>query len=1054
MNAIIDAALNRSRMVLMFLVLILGAGLAAYIDIPKESTPDVDIPIIYVSIPHEGISPGDAERLLVRPVEQHLQSIEGITEMRSTASQGFASVLLEFDAGFDADQALLDVREQTDKAKNDLPDDTDEPTVTEVNISDFPVLVATLSGPVPERTLFKLAQTLKDAIETLPTVLEARINGDRDEVLDVLVDPLRLESYNISNVELINAINLNNRLVAAGALDTGQGRFSINVPGLFESAGDVLDLPIKVSGDGVVTLADVTEIRRTFKDARSFARLNGERAVALEITKRVGTNIIETNFAVREVARIVSLNWPEGVRITFSQDQSEFTIQMLGDLQNNIISAIILVMIVIVAALGLRSSALVGIAIPGSFLFGILILSMMGMTMNMVVMFSLILAVGMLVDGAIVVTEFADRRMAEGAHRRDAYAAAAKRMAWPIIASTATTLAAFMPLLFWPGLVGKFMVFLPVTLIGTLSGSLLMALIFVPALGSIFGRPGNVSGRAVAKVKAAETGDIHNLGGFTGAYVSVLKFFVNRPFPVLVGSVGLLVLVFFQYVQYGNGVIFFPNVDPDNARVLIHARGNMSAIEKDHLVREVEDRILEISGIETVYARTGQGGQGNADSADVIGSIYIEFLDWQARRPVSEILTEVRERTSEIAGIHVEAREPEEGPPTGKAIQIQLSARDPSLLNHAVDQIRDAIKDVTGLIDLEDSRPIPGIEWQLVVDRAQAGRFGADVASVGNVVNLVTKGIKVGEYRPDDADEEVEIRIRFPLEDRSIEELDQMRVLTKNGQVPISNFVHRSARPVAGTLERIDGFRVLRIEAEVLPGVLPNTKVQEIKEILEGLDINPGVRVTFKGQDEEQAAAQEFLSRAFLVALFVMAIILVTQFNSFYHAFLILTAVIMSIIGVLIGLMVTGQPFSVVMTGVGIITLAGIVVNNNIVLIDTYAILRRTGMDAMEAILRTGAQRLRPVLLTAVTTVIGLMPMVTGVGIDFVTRDVSVGAPSTQWWTSLATAVASGLTFATILTLIVTPSLLALGYNTSQFLSRGKRARAAAEASPSAAPAE
>ncbi len=342
----------------------------------------------------------------------------------------------------------------------------------------------------------------------------------------------------------------------------------------------------------------------------------------------------------------------------------------------------------------------------------------------------------------------------------------------------------------------------------------------------------------------------------------------------------------------------------------------------------------------------------------------------------------------------------------------------------------------------------------MVVDRAQAGRFGADVASVGNVVKLVTNGIKVGEYRPDDADEEVEIRIRFPLEDRSIEELDQMRVLTKNGQVPISNFVHRSARPVAGTLERIDGFRVLRIEAEVLPDVLPNTKVQEIKEILEGLDINPGVRVTFKGQDEEQAAAQEFLSRAFLVALFVMAIILVTQFNSFYHAFLILTAVIMSIIGVLIGLMVTGQPFSVVMTGVGIITLAGIVVNNNIVLIDTYAILRRTGMDAMEAILRTGAQRLRPVLLTAVTTVIGLMPMVTGVGIDFVTRDVSVGAPSTQWWTSLATAVASGLTFATILTLIVTPSLLALGYNTSQFLSRGKRARAAAEASPSAAPAE
>lgn len=1036
MNRLIDAALERSRMVLLVLALILIAGTASYVTIAKEAFPDVTIPIIYISIPHEGISPSDAERLLVRPMEKELRGIEGIKEMRSTASEGFASVLLEFDAGFDADQAAADVRERVDLAKNELPDDTDEPSVTEITTSAFPILVATISGQVPERTLFRLSRVLKDAIETIPTVLEARIIGDREEVLEVVVDSLRLESYNISNEELIRAINLNNRLVAAGALDTGQGRFAVKVPGLFESASDVLELPIKVSGDGVVTLEDVADIRRTFKDTVSYARLNGEPAVALEITKRAGTNIIFNNYAVKEVVRRVTEEWPDTVVVSFSQDQSEFTITFLGELQNNIISAIILVMIVVVAALGLRSAGLVGIAIPGSFLFGILVISILGLTMNMVVMFSLILAVGMLVDGAIVVTEFADRRMAEGVPRREAYGAAAKRMSWPIIASTATTLAAFMPLLFWPGIVGKFMFLLPVTLIGTLLGSLLMALIFVPTLGSYFGQPNNRNPRAIARQKAAETGDLNSIDGFTGFYIRVLRVFVRRPFAVVGAAVALLIGVQVYYAQNGTGVIFFPDVDPDNARVLIHARGNMSIDEKDTLVRDVEQRILGVPGIETIYSRTSLSNIGSTDPEDVIGSIYLEFLDWNQRGPAKGILADVRSRTTDIPGISVETREPEEGPTTGKAIRIELSSRRPELLNDAVEKIRRSLVDVQGLVALEDSRPVPGIEWRLTVDRAQAGRFGADVTSVGNVVKLVTNGITVGDYRPDDADEEVDIRVRFPIGDRNIEQLDQLRVLTPNGQVPISNFVSRTAVRKTGTLERVNGTRVVRIESEVLPGVLPNNKVREIRALLSDLDIDPAIDIQFRGQDEEQQAAASFLAKAFVVALFVMMIILVTQFNSFYHAFLILSAVVLSTIGVMIGLLVTGLPFSIVMTGVGIITLAGIVVNNNIVLIDTYSILLRTGMDPFEAILRTGAQRLRPVLLTAATTVIGLMPMVTGVGINFISREVQVGAPSTQWWATLATAVASGLTFATLLTLIVTPCMLAVGYRTNNRFQR------------------
>ncbi|MDA0367935.1 MAG: efflux RND transporter permease subunit [Proteobacteria bacterium] len=1039
MNAIIDAALQRSRVVLLGLAVILVAGLAAYIDIPKEAEPDVNIPFIYVSISHSGISPNDAERLLVRPMEKELKVIEGIKKMTATASEGHASILLEFEAGFDADGALDDVREKVDIAKVELPDDTDEPTVNEISTSGFPVLVATLSGGVPERTLFKMAEQLKDAIETIPTVLEAKIVGDREEVLEVIVEPIKLESYNISNEELIRAINLNNQLVAAGALDSGQGRFTVKVPGLFETARDVLDLPLKVSadGNGVVSLGDVTTIRRTFKDRTSFARLNGQPAVALEITKRSGTNIIENNIAVRQVIGLYTAGWPENVQVTFSQDKMKFTQTILSELQNNILSAVLLVMIVVVGALGLRSGLLVGVAIPGSFLLGILIITMLGLTMNMVVMFSLILAVGMLVDGAIVVTEFADRRMAEGANRVEAYGDASKRMAWPIIASTATTLAAFAPLLFWPGIVGEFMGFLPITLIATLTASLIMALIFVPTLGSYFGKANSLTPKTVARFNAMESGDINQIGGFIGLYVKVLKLFVKpAPMPLItaVGSVAMLVGAAWLYAAHGTGVIFFPNVDPDNARVLVHARGNMSVVERDSLVRRVEDRVLLIDGIRTVYTRTGASDQGTNDAADVIGTMYVEFFDWDQRRPAAEILTQIREDTANIPGVRVEAREPEEGPPTGKALRLELASPDPEALDVAVERINAAIQDIPGLIDYEDSRPIPGIEWRLSVDRNQAGRFGADVVSVGNVVKLVTNGIKVGDYRPDDADEEVDIIVRFPESSRTLAMLDELRILTANGLVPVSNFVSREAQQKTGSLERVAGTRVLRIESEVLPGVLPDDIVKEIKLALENVDIPPNVLISFKGQDEEQAAAADFLSKAFLVALFIMAIILVTQFNSFYHAFLILSAVILSTIGVILGLLLTGLPFSIVMTGVGIITLAGIVVNNNIILIDTYQILLRRGMDPYEAILRTGAQRMRPVLLTAITTIIGLMPMVTGVGINFITREVSVGAPSTQWWVLLATTVASGLAFATVLTLVITPSLLALGVKTNHVM--------------------
>jgi multidrug efflux pump len=1026
MKSIIDAAVGRSRTVLLALALLLASGSVAYLTIPKESDPDVAIPIIYIVIPHDGISAEDAERLLVRPMEKELRNVEGLKEMRASAQEGQATITLEFEAGFDSDQALNDVREKVDIAKVELPDDSEEPTVNEVNVALFPVILVTLSGDIDERTLVRHARDLRDKLEGLPGILEVDIAGDREDLMEVIIDPVRLEGFNQSPETLLQFIDRNNKVVAAGAMDTGYGRFSVKVPGLFENVEDVLNLPIKTSGDKVVTFEDVAVAHRTFKDANGFARVNGQPAVALEVKKRIGTNIIDTIEDVRNLVEKERESWPGEIQVTYSQDKSEQIRNMLNDLQNNVLAAVLLVMIVVVAALGVRTASLVGVSIPGSFLTGILVLAFAGLTINIVVLFSLIMAVGMLVDGTIVVVELADRKMAEGLPRQAAYAEAAKRMAWPITAATATTLAAFMPLLFWPGIVGEFMKYLPITLIATLTASLIMALVFVPTLGAIIGRRAPDSAENAANLAAAESGDLNSITGLTGAYVKVLRIAVTHPVKLVLVAAVLLTGAYATYGAFGKGVEFFPDVEPENAVLHVRARGDLSVEESDALVREVESRLLDMGEFATVYARTGTNFRAEV-TEDTIGLIQLEFIDWKRRRPAREILEEVRSRTGDLAGIIVEARKEEAGPPVGKPIQLQLSSRFPELLPEAVATVRRGLDQLGGFIDVTDSRPIPGIEWQVKVDRTEASRYGADITAVGNAIKLVTNGIKVGEYRPDDTDDEVEIRVRFPHNDRNIDELDRLRVPTESGAVPIGNFVERIAVPRVGTIDRADSRRVLKVEADVPEGVLPDDKVREIKHWLRSAGIDPRVEIEFKGEDEEQRQAEAFLVKAFGIALFVMAIILVTQFNSFYQALLILSAVVLSTVGVLLGLLVTGQPFGIVMSGVGVIALAGIVVNNNIVLIDTYNILRRRGLDTIEAVIRTGAQRLRPVLLTAITTVLGLMPMVLGVNIDLIDRTIMVGGPSTQWWTQLATAVAGGLSFATVLTLVLTPSLLVLG---------------------------
>ncbi|MCE0759698.1 efflux RND transporter permease subunit [Marinobacter sp. G11] len=1010
MRALISAAMDRSRTTLLtFLFLLLG-GMAAYQAIPKESNPDVTIPMIYVSMTLDGISPEDAERLLVRPMEQELRALEGIKEMRSTSAEGHASVMLEFDAGFDPDKALQDVREKVDTARSKLPQEADEPRVHEINVSLFPVLSIGLSGPLSERELITIARRLQDAIEAIPDVLEVEIGGDREDLLEIVVDAQVLESYGIDFDQLAQLVTRNNQLVAAGSLDTGNGRMALKVPGVIENIEDVMSMPVKVDGDTVVTFGDIAMLQRTFKDPTGFARINGEPALVLEVSKRSGANIIETIEQIRTLIADARPRLPETLEIRYIMDQSEEVRDILSDLLNNVLTAIVLVIIVVIAAMGPRSALLVGLTIPGAFLTGILVIWGMGLTLNIVVLFSLILVAGMLVDGAIVVSELADRNLSDGQTVKQAWVEAASRMAWPVIASTATTLAVFVPLLFWPGVVGEFMKFLPMTVLICLIASLAMALVFLPVLGGVSG--GKRSHHDPEESR------------FVQGYRKVLATLLKRPGLTLLGSLVLIILIYAAYGRFNHGVEFFPGVEPDSAQVQVRARGDLSIRERDAIVREVEQRLQNMPEVKALYARS-MLSTSTQMAPDVVGVLQFQFNDWFTRRTATEILEDFRERTADIPGVELEFRKQEGGPAEGKPVELLVSSMNSGDLDGYVDQIQQQMRAQGGFVDIEDDRSLPGIEWRLKVDREAAARFGTDVLSIGSAVRLVTNGLILATYRPEDVRDEVDIAVRVPNNWRELEQLQRQTINTPRGQVALSEFVTLEPGDKTGTIVRVDGQRTVTIKSDVAPG----QRMDELLRTLQAEMPEPpeGVTVRFAGENEDQQQAANFLVAAFLVAVGLMLLILVTQFNSLYQTFLILSAIVLSTAGVLLGLLFNGQPFGVVMVGMGIIALAGIVVNNNIILIDTYNQMKQEGKAAYDAALETGCLRFRPVLLTAITTILGLMPMVLGINVDLLSPSLGLGAPSTQWWTQLSSAIAGGLAFATFLTLLLTPALLVLG---------------------------
>ncbi len=1148
MTGIVDWAGERARMVIAFIILSLLAGGFAYVGLPKEGEPDIEIPALFVSVPFPGISAEDSEKLLVKPMETELSDLDGLKTMSATASEGYAGVALEFEFGWDKTKIIADVRDRMNNAESQFPSGAEQYSINEINFSEFPIVIVNLTGAVPERTLLRVAKDLQDRLESLEPVLEAGLAGHRDEMLEVVIDPLRLEAYNVTAGELISVVVNNNQLIAAGEIETDQGAFSVKIPSSFDDQRDVYDLPVKVNGDRVVTLGDLAEIRLTFEDRAGTARFNGVNTVALQVVKRKGFNLIDTAALVREEVEAERASWPPelqaAIEVGTSNDQSFNVASMVSQLEGSVLTAIALVMIVVLAALGPRSALLVGFAIPTSFLLCFAFLAVMDVTVSNIVMFGLILAVGMLVDGAIVVVEYADKRIQEGAGPMSAYVEAAKRMFWPIVSSTATTLCAFLPMLFWPGVPGEFMGMLPVTLIFVLSASLVVALVYLPVMGGVAGRMTRTFGRTSDALKAALPwwilraalvpvtaymvflgamqllnpgylfggvspmpgglvwlpGTVLFLGGAVLTSITLgaaqierkprriraghrrtpfgwfIKLIAGNPIMPLVtiAAVGAFVVSTFTYFGQNNyGVEFFVESEPEQAIVYVRARGNLSLVEKDALVAEVEDVILTTNGVQSAFSFAGAGGLnqntgGAQGPVDEIGQVQIELTRWEDRPRIettdyylrglipfttSEIdpaydgdavLAQLEERLAAIPGIRAEILNLSRGPASGKPVHLRLKGENWEELLASVATVRARYEETEGLTDIEDTLPLPGIDWQIDVDVEAAGRYGANVATVGGMVQLVTRGILLDTMRVPSSDEEIEIRVRLPEEDRVLSTLDSLKVRTADGLVPLSNFITRQPVAKLGQIDRVDQKRYFDVKADVAPGLerevtsadgtvraVPINANERIALLTEWLEterpLPNGISWEWTGDQEEQAESQAFLQTAFAGALGLMFIILLAQFNSFYNATLVLLAVILSTAGVLIGMLVMQQPFSIIMTGTGIVALAGIVVNNNIVLIDTYQEYSRY-MPRIEAIVRTAEARIRPVLLTTITTMAGLTPMMLGLSLDFIGGGYSVDSPTALWWKQLATAVVFGLGIATMLTLIFTPAMLALRY--------------------------
>ncbi len=1066
-----DTAVKKSTTVVVLAVMLIIIGVYCYIELPRESDPDITIPNVFISTDYRGVSPTDIETAITIEIEKKIKGLDGLKKIESISSEGLSSINIEFVTGTDIDQAVQDVKDKVDETKGSLPTDLeDDPSVFEVNLSEMPIVIFSLSGTCGLPCLKDIADDLGDEIEGITGVLEVEVTGGLEREIRLEVFPEKLAYYGLNIGTFQAAVKSENTNTSGGNIRLGRGRFQLRVPGEFKTPEEIYGLVLTTHNGEPVYLKDVARVVDGFKDETSISRLDGIEAVNISVKKRSGENIIDISSAVDKIIDDDKISWPSGTEITKVLDKAKDIEMMVADLENNILSGLVLVLIVIFFVMGIRNALLVSMAIPFSMLLSFTVLYLLGITLNMVVLFSLTLALGMLVDNAIVIVENCYRFMEQGAERKVAVMKATSEVAYPVIGSTITTLAAFSPMLFWPGIMGEFMSYLPLTLIITLSSSLFVALIINPAMASIFmkvKRPNVSTSKSMQDIAKAVERPAAIKGPLLKFYAKLLGSALQKPFTVIGTGFCILILMvqgWLLVVGLEKPVEFFPEIEPKGMYVNVEMPEGADLDYIDKIIQRIElslagiknfyesprDRLAvnpltalapkeyekpdgttysgpsDLQNIKNIYMRGVLSAGGSAGfSSNTPNHVGVRFLDLEDRhRSSHDTVADIRHRVKDIVGGKVTIAMEEEGPPTGAPINIEIAGDNFAILGEIAKKIKDVLSKVPNVEDVRDNfvEGIPSV--QVLIDRQKAALFGLTTDMIGFALKSAYNGLEVSSFR--DGDEDYDITVQLAESDREVVDvLHELMLPTPSGElVPLSTVAQVNFAGSIGDINRINNERVVTVKANVDETKIPGPVVRaQAAELLKEFPLPPGYKLTFTGEFEFQQESEDFLSKAFLVALLLIFLILVSMFNSVSQPFIIMTSVILSLGGAFLGLAVFKSPFGIIMTGVGVISLAGVVVNNAIVLIDYTNRLKNRGMELQEAVIAAGATRLRPVLLTAVTTILGLIPMITGISYDFHAGAISWVSESSQWWQSMAIVVAFGLVVATFLTLIVVPTL-------------------------------
>lgn len=1027
-----ELAVRNRATVFFALFAIIVAGTSAYVSLPRESFPDIEIPNILVYTVWPGASPTDVESQLTDELERELQGLEGIKQITSTSTESVSVVNVEFVSGVDLDFALQKVRDRVNLAKAEFPADADEPILRELNFSDVPILQVHLSGDVGPVELRRLAKAVQDEVEAIPGVLRATLVGGVEREVQVDVDPERLRLYGASLDDVLDAIRDENVSIPGGELKLKGQTLALRVPGEVEDPLAIEQFVVKVVGQRPIQVRDVATVSYGFKERSSYSRIDGRESVSLAVQKRSGSNIIELTDRLKSEVERLEKTWPPGVEATFLADQSKDIRIMVADLENNVLTGVVLVVIVLFFTMGLRNALFVGAAIPLSMLLTFIVVQLAGMTLNMMVLFSLVLAVGMLVDNSIVVVDNIYRHMQEGKTAFEAAQIGAREVGGAVLNSTLTTIGAFVPLFFWPGIIGDFMSILPIAVCIALAASLVIAFTANPTLASAYMRRDQERAMVIDD-RADLVGDAGLGGRILLRYRDALAWALGHRAVVLGGTLALFVVVILFYGKFNHGTELFPETDPRQIWASVETPPGTRLEQTDAIVRELERRLGDLPDIRVRSAASGSGATGDEFSGGrseggdpTRGRVTLDLLDMEVRGQSSLLtLEEARRRVKGIPGATINVERPVEGPPVGDPLSIELSGDDFARLGAIAERIQREIADIPGLATLDNDFDLARPEVIVHVDRDQAARLGLSTALVARTLRTAINGTEASQFR--DGEDEWDITVRFaPGARSSLADLQRLVVVNEDGeQIPLETVAKVETGAALQSIQHKDRRRVVTIAGKVTtPEQAQPVRAEAERRIraLPGL-LPAGYAVRFAGQSQDEEESTAFLSKAFLYALIVVLLLIVGQFNSYAVPFIIMTSVVMSMIGVLLGLVLTGTPFGIIMTGIGVISLAGVVVNNAIVLLDYAEQLRVRGIARRAAILVTGMRRLRPVLLTAVTTILGLVPTVVGWGFDFRGFHFQASGESSSWWRPMGVAVMFGLAFATFLTLVLVPVL-------------------------------